>query len=56
MMETILHILSKDQGEKPAKKRRSDEGKHAGENHSVSRSREGNGTKGASGQPKPAVD
>src|SRR5260221_2346157 len=38
------------------RRRRSDEGKHTLQNYSVRRGRKRDGTKGASGQPKPTMD
>jgi hypothetical protein len=49
MMETILHILSKDSGEKPAKKAKFDEGKHAIQNHRVGQGCKGDDRKGSGG-------
>src|SRR5450755_517404 len=56
MMETILHILSKDRGEKPPRRRRPDERNHASENHRIRCDCKSNGTKGPCSKSKPAMD
>src|ERR1700674_1810932 len=56
MMETILHIPSKDRGRSRPKSRRPDERNHASENYRIRCVSQSDGTKGARSKSKPAMD